>query len=65
MFELSPEALVGYLASALVVISLTMTSVVRLRIISLLGSIAFVVYGLLIDSAPVVVTNAAIMVINV
>jgi hypothetical protein len=65
VFELSPEALVGYLASALVVISLTMTSVVRLRIISLLGSIAFVVYGLLIDSAPVVVTNAAIMVINV
>ncbi|TFH14406.1 MAG: hypothetical protein E4H05_09520 [Acidimicrobiales bacterium] len=64
MFELSPEALVGYLASALVVVSLTMTSVVRLRIISLLGSITFVVYGLLIDSAPIVVTNAAIMFIN-
>ena len=65
MFELSPEALVGYLASALVVVSLTMRSVVRLRIISLLGSITFVVYGLLIDSAPIVVTNAAIMAINV
>jgi hypothetical protein len=65
VFELSPEALVGYLASALVVVSLTMMSVVRLRIISLLGSITFVVYGLLIDSAPIVVTNAAIMVINV
>jgi len=65
VFELSPEALVGYLASALVVVSLTMRSVVRLRIISLLGSITFVVYGLLIDSAPIVVTNAAIMAINV
>lgn len=65
MFELTPTALVGYLASALVVTSLTMTSVVRLRTISLLGSIAFVVYGLLLSSAPIVITNGAIMVINV
>lgn len=65
MFELTPEALVGYLASALVVISLTMTSVVRLRFVSLLGSITFTIYGLMIASAPIVVTNAAIMVINV
>ena len=65
MFELTPEALVGYVASALVVISLTMTSVVRLRFISLLGAVTFVVYGLLIESAPIVLTNAAIMVINV
>ena len=65
MFELTPEALVGYVASALVVVSLTMTSVVRLRFISLLGAVTFVVYGLLIESAPIVITNAAIMVINV
>jgi hypothetical protein len=65
VFELTPEALVGYLASALVVISLTMTSVVRLRLVSLLGSITFTIYGLMIASAPIVVTNAAIMVINV
>ncbi len=65
MFELSPEALVGYLASALVVISLTMTSVVRLRLLSLLGSITFLVYGALIESAPIIMTNSAIIVINV
>jgi hypothetical protein len=65
VFELSPEALVGYLASALVVISLTMTSVVRLRFMSLIGSITFVIYGLLIESAPIVITNAAIIIINV
>ncbi len=65
MFELTPEALVGYVASALVVVSLTMTSVVRLRFISFLGAVTFVVYGLLIESAPIVVTNTAIMVINV
>lgn len=64
VFELSTAAFIGYLASALVVISLTMTSVVRLRFISLLGSITFLVYGLLIESAPIVITNAAIIVIN-
>jgi GNAT superfamily N-acetyltransferase len=59
-----PE-LVGYVASALVVASLAMTSVVRLRLLSLAGSIAFVAYGTLIGSIPIVVTNAAIAVLNV
>jgi hypothetical protein len=57
--------LIGYLASALVVLSLAMTSVVRLRAISLAGSLAFVVYAVQIDSVPIIVTNAAIVVLNV
>lgn len=65
MFELTSTALVGYTASALVVISLTMTSVVRLRIISLLGSTTFLLYGALIESAPIILTNSAIVVINI
>lgn len=56
--------LIGYLASALVVISLAMTSVVRLRVISLAGSVVFVAYGLLIGSIPVVITNACIAMLN-
>lgn len=59
------QELVGYLASALVVASLAMTSVVRLRAISLAGSITFVVYGALIGSIPIVVSNAVIAVLNV
>lgn len=65
MFELTPTELVGYLASALIVLSLTMTSVVRLRAISLLGSVTFVIYGVLIESVPIVITNALIAGINV
>lgn len=57
--------LVGYLASALVVASLAMTSVVRLRAISLVGSVVFVVYGVLIGSVPIIITNAAIAALNV
>lgn len=55
----------GYLASALVVTSLTMSSVLKFRIISLIGSITFLTYGLLINSVPVALTNAVIMVINI
>ena len=65
MFELSGVELVGYLASALVVLSLTMTSVVRLRMVSLCGSLTFFVYGMLIESVPIIITNSSIAVINV
>lgn len=57
--------LVGYVASALIVLSLAMTSVVRLRIISLLGSITFSVYGFLIASPPVIITNTSIAILNI
>lgn len=56
---------IGYLASALIVLSLAMRSVVRLRTISLVGSIVFVVYGLMISAWPVAVSNAIIACLNV
>lgn len=65
MFQLDAVEVVGYVASVLVVVSLAMTSVVRLRMISLAGSVAFVAYGVLIESIPILLTNAAIAVINV
>lgn len=63
--DVNGQELVGYVASALVVASLAMTSVVRLRGISLAGSITFVLYGVMIDSVPIVVTNASIAVLNI
>ena len=44
--------LVGYFASLLVLISLLMTSVVKLRVINMIGSLIFAVYALLICSYP-------------
>jgi hypothetical protein len=55
---------VGYLGSALVITSLLMTRILRLRVISLMGSTAFLIYGLLIGSVPIVITNVVIMGIN-
>ncbi|NQV06152.1 YgjV family protein, partial [bacterium] len=49
--------ILGYAASALVVLSLAMRSILRLRIIGLVGSVAFMVYGILIGSYPVAITN--------
>jgi hypothetical protein len=63
--EFNGQELVGYSASVLVVASLAMTSVVRLRVISLAGSLAFLVYGVLIGSVPIVATNLAIVALNV
>lgn len=56
---------VGYAGSALVVASLTMVSVVRLRALSLAGAVTFVVYGALIAAVPIVITNVVIAGINV
>ncbi|HML50821.1 MAG TPA: hypothetical protein PKD84_05330 [Propionicimonas sp.] len=57
--------LVGYLASLLIVASLAMKSVVRLRVVSLLGSIVFVVYGVLLGSIPLIITNVAAAGLNI
>lgn len=56
--------LVGYLASFLVVLSLVMASVLRLRIIGFAGALVFSTYGLLIGAIPVVVTNVAIILVH-
>lgn len=55
----------GYLASFLVLISLLMSSILKLRWINLVGSIMFSIYGFLIGSLPVALMNLATASINV
>jgi len=57
--------LLGYVASVLVAISLTMKSIRRLRVFNLVGSTAFSAYGLLIGAYPVAAVNLFIACINV
>lgn len=56
--------LIGYVASVLVAISLTMSSLVRLRVINLAGAVTFTVYGLLISAYPVAAVNLFIVFVN-
>jgi len=51
--------LIGYVASALIVISITQKSILRLRVIGLTGSATFLTYGLLIGAFPIVLVNIA------
>ncbi len=57
--------IVGYVASLLVVVSLAMSSLIRLRIVNLAGALLFAVYGALISAWPIVITNGVIAVIDV
>lgn len=57
--------LIGYAGSALIVVSLMMRSLLRLRWINLIGAAIFTVYGVLIAAPPVWVVNGAIVVIDV
>lgn len=57
--------LLGYIASGVIVISLMMTSLLRLRIIGLVGASLFAIYGYLVDAFPVVVTNLVILGLHV
>ena len=57
--------LFGYLGSALVIVSMLMTSVQRLRLINLIGSLLFSIYAILIHSYPTAVMNLFLAGINV
>ena len=56
--------LIGYLGSALVVISMLMTSVVKLRVVNTIGSAIFMGYALVIGSYPTALMNFFLIAIN-
>ena len=55
----------GYAASVVVAVSLTMTNLRRLRWINLAGALGFTLYGALLKLYPVLVVNGFIVGINV
>lgn len=55
---------IGYAGSALVVTSLAMRSILKLRLVGLAGAVTFVTYGYLIGAWPIVWTNVVIVLIH-
>jgi hypothetical protein len=55
---------IGYLASTIVLISLSLSSILRLRIVNLFGSILFSFYGFYIGALPVGIMNLIIVFFN-
>ena len=58
--------IIGYIASAIVLISFLMKNIIKLRIINTIGCLIFIVYGVLLNfSIPIIITNSVIVGINV
>ena len=54
----------GYIGSALVLVSFLMTSVVKLRIVNMAGSLISFIYAMIIKSYPLALMNCALVFIN-
>ncbi len=64
---MTPEILIelfGYLGSTLVVVSMLMASLVKLRVINTIGSVISAIYALIIGSFPLALMNVCLIVIN-
>ena len=64
--DFSTTEIVGYIGSLMVLVSFLMKDIKTLRFINSIGCALFIVYGILLGfSIPIILTNAAILVINV
>lgn len=64
---MSPEILLelfGYLGTTLVVVSMMMTSVTKLRIVNMCGSVISAIYAAICGTWPIVVMNVCLFIIN-
>ncbi len=56
---------IGYVASLFLIISLVVNGDIKFRIYNGLGSIAFIIYGILFNAWPVILTNVILLCINI
>lgn len=56
--------IIGYAGSALLLISMMMKDMTTLRWINVLGCATFIVYGSLLGAIPIIITNTAILLVN-
>lgn len=57
--------LFGYLGSILIVVSMLMSSIVKLRVINTVGSIISGIYALICGAFPLALMNICLVVINI
>ena len=56
---------IGWIGTALVITSMMMSSVIKLRIINSLGSVITIIYGICIHALPTVILNITLLAINI
>ena len=57
--------IIGYVGSAIWVISFMMSNTFKLRLLNLFGAVSYVIYGLLIGANPIAVVNGLVAILNV
>ncbi len=57
--------LFGYLSSFVILVSLTMNSIIKLRWINLVGAALFTIYGVMLKSVPTAFLNFGIVIIDI
>ena len=63
--DLFPVELIGYLGSLLIVLSMTRTSILHLRLIGLAGSATFLTYSILIAAYPIAIVNVVLIGVHI
>ena len=64
--EITSAEWIGYIATAVLLVSFTMKQLRTLRIVNAIACVLFVLYGILLSNAwPIIFSNAAIFCINI
>ena len=63
--ELTLMQIIGYVASIIIAVSMTMNSIVKFRWINLVGAITFSAYGFIIGAFPVGLLNGFIVAVDI
>lgn len=59
------NAIIGYIASAFLALSLIVSNTLKFRWFNTLGNISFIIYGVVINAFPVMVANGILLCINI
>ncbi len=57
--------LFGYAATIVVLISFLMKDMRKLRILSILGCVLFLIYGIYLHIIPTIIINIAVIIVNI
>ncbi|NLB86376.1 MAG: hypothetical protein GX793_04880 [Bacteroidales bacterium] len=63
--ELNTIEIFGYLASALIALSMAVSSIIKFRWINLIGALGLTIYAIIISAIPVAIVNALIVVLDI
>ena len=56
--------LIGFLASAIILVSFAVKDIIKLRIINSIGSVVWIIYACLIHNNPTIFVNVAVLIIH-